>query len=287
VALLLALFVKPLLALVSLAAESELHSYVLLVPFISAYLLYLRRKRLRVEHKPAWGLAILTFAAGAAAAAIAVAKRTEPPTVSYNDHLSLIAISFVCFVIAGGFLFQGRQWMKAATFPMAFLIFMIPLPDGLANSLETASKHASTEAASLLFQTIGTPVVRNGNIFELPDIVIEVAQECSGIRSSIVLLITSLLASQLFLNSPWRRAILVALVIPLGILRNGFRIVVIGLLCVEYGPQMIHNVIHTRGGPVFFAASLIPLFLLLWWLRRGEAREQVKRPGLRWKATDD
>jgi exosortase C (VPDSG-CTERM-specific) len=271
VGLLLALFAKPLMALVSLAADSELHSYVLLVPFISAYLLYLRREKLPVPHNPAWGLAILSLAAGAVAATVAVAQRTDPPAVSYNDHLSLMALSFVCFVIAGGFLLQGRAWMKAATFPIAFLIFMVPLPDALANSLETASKLASAEAASLFFQVTDTPVVRNGNIFELPNIVIEVAEECSGIRSSIVLFITSLLASHLFLMSPWRRAILVALVIPLGILRNGFRIVAIGLLCVRYGPQMIHSVIHTRGGPLFFAASLIPLFLLLWWLRRGEA----------------
>jgi hypothetical protein len=53
--------------------------------------------------------------------------------------------------------------------------------------------------------------------------------------------------------------------------RNGFRIWVIGTVCVEFGPQMIHGIIHNRGGPLFFALSLVPLFLLLWWLRRGEA----------------
>ncbi|PYK69698.1 MAG: hypothetical protein DME44_13670 [Verrucomicrobia bacterium] len=56
----------------------------------------------------------------------------------------------------------------------------------------------------------------------------------------------------------------------MGLLRNGVRILTISLLCVHIGPQMINSVIHRRGGPFFFAASLIPLFLLLWWLRRGE-----------------
>ena len=116
-------------------------------------------------------------------------------------------------------------------------------------------------------------MLRDGTVFQLPGIVIEVAQECSGIRSSWVLFITSVLASYLFLKSPWRRAVLVAFVIPLGILRNGFRILVIGLLCVHVGPQMIHSIIHHQGGPLFFALSLIPLFLLLWWLRRGEKSE--------------
>jgi exosortase/archaeosortase family protein len=102
--------------------------------------------------------------------------------------------------------------------------------------------------------------------------VLEVAQECSGIRSSWVLFITSLLASNLFLRSTWRRVLLVAFVIPLGVVRNGFRIVVIAILCIEYGPQMIDSMIHHRGGPIFFALSLVPLFALLWWLRAREAR---------------
>ena len=74
---------------------------------------------------------------------------------------------------------------------------------------------------------------------------------------------------QFILEDAWRRFALVAFVIPLAILRNGFRIFVIGLLCVNVGPQMIHSLIHRRGGPVFFMLSLIPFFLVLWWLRKG------------------
>jgi exosortase/archaeosortase family protein len=97
-----------------------------------------------------------------------------------------------------------------------------------------------------------------------------VAQECSGIRASWVLFITSVVAAYLLLRSPWRRVALLVAVIPLAMLRNGFRILVIGLLCVHVGPHMIHSVIHQNGGPLFFALSLVPLFLLLWWLRKGE-----------------
>jgi exosortase/archaeosortase family protein len=72
------------------------------------------------------------------------------------------------------------------------------------------------------------------------------------------------------LTSSWRRIVLVALVFPLAIVRNGFRILVIGLLCVHVGPHMIDSPIHHQGGPLFFALSLIPFFLLVWWLRRTE-----------------
>ena len=102
--------------------------------------------------------------------------------------------------------------------------------------------------------------------------VLEVAEECSGIRSTWVLLITAVLAAHLFLRSTWRRTVLVMLVLPLGVIRNGFRIVVIGWLCVRYGPHMIDSLLHREGGPVFFGLTLIPLFALLWWFRRGERR---------------
>jgi exosortase/archaeosortase family protein len=116
----------------------------------------------------------------------------------------------------------------------------------------------------------GTPLLRDGTVLALPGIVLEVARECSGIHSSWVLFLTSLVASNLFLSSPWRRLILVAFVIPLAIVRNSFRILVIGLLCVHVGPHMIDSYIHRQGGPIFFALSLIPLFGLLLWLRHQE-----------------
>jgi exosortase len=162
-------------------------------------------------------------------------------------------------------------------FPLFFLAFMIPLPEAAVDFLENASKEASAEVANWLFIISGTPALRTGTVFQLPGISIMVAKECSGIRSSLVLVITSLLAANMFLRTTWRRALLVGAVIPLGLLRNGLRILVISLLCVHIGPEMINSPIHRRGGPVFFVASLIPLFVLLWWLRRRELAAQQRR----------
>src|SRR4029077_4488077 len=119
--------------------------------------------------------------------------------------------------------------------------------------LENASKQASAEVANWLFLISGTSVLRTDTVFELPGITITVAKECSGIRSSLVLVITSVLAATMFLHTTWRRVLLVCAVIPLGLLRNGLRILVISLLCVHIGPHMIQSPIHRRGGPVFFA----------------------------------
>jgi exosortase C (VPDSG-CTERM-specific) len=272
VIVLLAAFGQPLIGLAYYAAHSSLHSYILLIPFVSGYLLYLRRDQLpkeRVADLP-FGIVLLGCGLGVFLFTHWLAFAGRAPADNY--YFVLLTTSFLCCLAAGGFFFFGRDWMRAAAFPLAYLIFMVPMPDAMADALETASKYASAEVANLFFHLSGTPFLRAGLIFQLPNITIEVAQECSGIRSSWVLFITSVLAANLFLKTPWRRFALIAFVIPLAILRNGFRILVIGLLCVNVGPQMIHSVIHRRGGPVFFVLSLIPLFLLLWWLRKGEIR---------------
>lgn len=267
---LLMVFWKALSSLVVLASGSEIHSHILLVPFISAYLVLIRRKHLPTELRPSPAWAIVPLLVGLAALAAVWDDGVLKAHFSDNEWLSIMMLSFFCFLVAWGFLFLGRKWMVACAFPVAFLVLVVPLPDGVVDRLETASMLASAEAADVLFRLSGTPVLRDGTIFQLPGMIVEVAQECSGIRSSLVLFITALLAANLLLRSPWRQALLIAAVIPLGIIRNGIRILVISLLCVHVGPHMIHSDIHRRGGPVFFAFSLIPLFILLWWLRRGE-----------------
>jgi exosortase C (VPDSG-CTERM-specific) len=268
VVLLAAAFTRPLLTLFTTAIDDDLNSYIILVPFVSAYFLFLERYRLTTDPETSPGWAALPAVAGIAA--LICFWITSPSGMSLNNRTALVICSFVCFVWTGGFLFMGRRWMRSAAFPILFLAFLIPLPDGIVDWMETSLQSASASAANTFFAFAGTPALKTGNVLELPGITIQVAQECSGIRSTWVLFITSLLAAQLFLAKPLSRLALVAAVIPLGILRNGFRIMVIGLLCVHVDPDMIHSVIHRRGGPIFFALSLGPLLFLLWILRRWE-----------------
>jgi exosortase C (VPDSG-CTERM-specific) len=276
---LLGVFTQPLLALIKYAAGSDLSSYILLIPFVVAYFLYIRRNQLPKEYAVDLPLAMAFLTAGVASFAFTYWLHFGARSSAKVDYLTLQTLSFLCCAAAGGFFFLGRAWMKAAAFPLAYLVFMVPMPDPMRDALELASKSASAEVANLLFHLSNVPFLRSGAVFQLPNITIEVAQECSGIRSSWVLFMTSILAANLFLKTSWRRVVLVAFVIPLGILRNGFRILVIGLLCVNLGPQMIHSVIHRRGGPLFFVISLVPLLLLLVWLHKSEIRTRSVKSG--------
>ena len=146
-------FALPLREFVTYARHSDVHSYVLLIPFVTAYLIYIRWKQLSRELSTAWGYALLLAVAGAGA----LLANHHFAALGQNDHMTLIALSFVCFVIAGVFLFLGSKWARSAMFPLFFLAFMIPLPEAAVDSLENASKVARAfESISPLGNTIAS-----------------------------------------------------------------------------------------------------------------------------------
>lgn len=266
---LILLFIVPLQALVRYALKEEIHSHILLIPVVSLYLGWQTLLSKTVQKKtsvPGASILIL-MALGLFLLPNIIGHSLDP-----SSNHSRWAACFVLLVGAGGFLFLGMDMMRVLAFPFAFLAFMIPLPDSAVFAVEQVLMRWSADVSYWFFQWTGTPTYRKGQVFELPGMTLEVAPECSGIRSTFVLFITSLVASFLFLKSSVHRAILVAFVIPLGIIRNALRVLVIGLLCVHQGPHMIDGWIHKKGGSLFFAISLVPLLLIAWYFRRRESR---------------
>jgi exosortase C (VPDSG-CTERM-specific) len=268
-------FIVPLLGLIRFAANSSLYSHILLIPFISAYLVRLQCSDV-IEVAPATqtrsrGLAIIFAILGVGLLVgyrFAASSGWKPA-----DYFSIYSAAAVSLFYAGCFLLLDTSILKRFAFPLAFLVFAIPFPDRLYHAIETFLQFRSADAAHLLFNLTGMPVWRDGTEFKLPGFSLEVAPECSGIHSSLVLFISSLLAAHMLLRSNWTRIVLVAVIIPLGIIRNGFRIWVLGELCVNYSHDWIHSPLHHRGGPMFFVLSLIPLFALLFLLRKLEKRK--------------
>jgi exosortase len=128
----------------------------------------------------------------------------------------------------------------------------------------------STSVAYFLFRALGVPVLRQGFLLTVPGITIEVAKECSGVRSSVVLFITCLLAARLFLRTPWKRILLISLAIPLAILKNGIRIVTLTLLSIYVNPSFLTGRLHHQGGFVFFLFALAMLAPVLKLLEKSE-----------------
>ena len=269
-------FAKPLFSLVRFSLHSDLYSHILLIPFVSLYLGWLKKNEFLHDSEPDRKLAALPLVAGllSSLAFLALHSRLQLAPV---DSLAWNMVSFFLLLIGAVCLCLGRQTLRALAFPIGFLIFLVPFPVVVRDAIETFLQHRSADAAELLFGLAGTPLLRHGVDFQLPGFSLQVAPECSGIRSSLVLFITSLVAGQLFLRSPWKRALFALAVLPLGILRNAFRIVVIGELCVHVDPGFIDSPIHHRGGPVFFAISLIPFLLLLYYLRKTDVRKHRSR----------
>jgi exosortase C (VPDSG-CTERM-specific) len=277
-------YALPLFRLVRLSLENQLWSHVLLVPWISFYLVWLRRRQVPAAVSFFSVYAAIPLLLGIVVISTFCIVKLRQSDVAPTDYLSFTTLSFVLFLIGGVAWILGPARTRALAFPLAFLLFMVPFPTFLTHAIEFFFQHASADAASLMFAVAQTPVLRDGLFFKLPGITIEVAQECSGIRSTLVLLITSLVGAYLFFHSKTHRALLTLAIIPIAIVRNGFRIFTIAMLCVHISPDMIRSWIHKRGGPIFFALSLIPFFLLLLFLYRRErkaAAANVSRPGLK------
>jgi exosortase len=120
------------------------------------------------------------------------------------------------------------------------------------------------------FRIAGVPYHREGFVFILPGISIRVAEECSGIHSTLALLITTVLASYIFLKKSWKRVVLCIAVVPIAIFKNGLRIATLSVLAIYVNPAFLYGNLHHRGGIVFFIIALLPMALLLNLLRRGD-----------------
>jgi exosortase len=139
------------------------------------------------------------------------------------------------------------------------LLFMIPLPDGLMNAAVIGLQKGSAAVTAGLFGVIRMPFIRDGFRFALPGINIEIAEECSGIRSTLSIFLSGLLAADLFLQSSCRRIVFMLLIVPVVIFKNAVRIATIAWLGVYVDRRFFFGNLHHYGGLPF---SLIAFAIL-------------------------
>jgi exosortase len=260
-------FWQPLVTLFFLTQQQEHYSHIVLIPCLSLYVLYLDRKAIFAsrEWSPWFGSMLIGLGA--------LGYWRAGPATFAADQLSMMILALV--VMCWGICVScfGITLCRKFSFALLFLLFMVPLPAFLLDAIIGFLQRSSAEATGLLFSVLGVPVFRQEFVFSLSNFTIHVAEECSGIRSALALIISSLVAGHFFLRSAWTKMGLVAVVVPLAIVKNAFRIVGLSLLANYVDPTFITNsALHRSGGIPLFLLSLVVLLSLAWLLRRVEKR---------------
>jgi exosortase len=258
-----------LVVTLGLALANEAYTHILLILPLSAALIYSDSKALRVDPQPSPRLGAAVLALTLVIGCFARWGMVAAP----NDvRLSLGMFALVTWWIASVLLCFGARTFQSFLFPLCFLFLLVPIPDFALSFVVEFLQQQSALAARILFRAIRVPVTQDGIMLAIPNLDIEVARECSSIRSSLMLVITTMVLAHLFLRSWWRKTLLIAAAIPLSVAKNGLRIVMIAELGTRIDPGFLDGKLHHRGGIVFLGIAVVVVVALLWILRRTESR---------------
>lgn len=261
----------PLASTFALALRDDNFTYILLIaPICAAMVILDWRPILRVAAPGvAAGTTLLAVAVLIALSAIGLSASIAP-----DVRLSILMFALVLSWCGAWLLCFGYRSTRFALFPLCLAFALVPLPHDVMNEIIVLLQQGSAWSANLMFTVCGVPVTRDGVFLTIPGLTLQVAQECSSIRSSSMLLVTTIVLAQLMLRTPWRKALLIAVAVPLSIAKNGLRIFSIAMLGTRVDPAYITGRFHHQGGIIFFAIALVVIFALLLLLRRRDGTSQ-------------
>lgn len=264
----IAIFFVPIRALAEAAVNNPLYTHLFFVPLFSAYLVWLRRKSIFADPRFAPVKGIILLVAGSLLVLLQISLNDR---LVLNDRLFFQAAGLVIYVWGAIMLLFGVQAFRKALFPMLFLLFMIPLPSVILAGFERFLQVGSAHAADAIVRIFGVPAYRSGVCITIPRVTVEVATQCSGIRSAWALMIISSVAGYIYLNTGRRRVLLMLAVIPIAIFKNGLRIAVLAMLGAYVDMSWLTNSwLHRQGGKPFLLLGLALMAPILWALVRNE-----------------
>ncbi len=249
------------------AWANEAYTHIILILPLSLGLIYFESKKVRpVMPSRLSGASLLVIS-------LAFASYVRTNSIFVADvRLSLGMLALVMWWVACVVFCFGIPVFRTLLFPLCFLLWLVPLPNLLLNWIIVVLQKGSAAMALGLFQLARVPVTLNGVTLSLPGLDIEVARECSSIRSSMILIITTMVLGHLFLRSTWRKLLVVLIAIPLSAAKNALRIFVIVGLATRINPGYFDGNLHHRGGIVFLMIALAVTGALLWLLARSERK---------------
>ena len=238
------------------------YSHGLLVPFVSAWLVYERRHELsKLARRPA-ASAICVVLAGLLLLAMGLLAAEL-----FTTRLSLLVL------LTGLIAFNlGWGYVRALALPLGFLLFMVPLPTLVLNAISLPLQFLASQLAVTVLQGVGIPALREGNVIMLPHVSLEVVEACSGLHSLVSLGAVAVLMAAMTLRRTVPRLLLVASSILIAVLTNGARVAGTGILSYHVGAAAAEGFFHEFSGWAVFVAALCLLGLEASVLRRFEPR---------------
>jgi exosortase len=227
-------------------------SHGFLIPFFAAYLLWDKRRELEdTAIAPSWA-GVWLVVLGLFVLLLGV----------FGADLFLQRTSFVLLLAGLVWTLLGRAMLGRVKFVLFVLLLAIPLPTILFNQITFPLQILASQLASALLPLAGVPVLREGNVIQLPALQLEVAEACSGIRSLMSLFTAAVIYGYFLERKTWRRVVLALASVPIAVAANGARIFGTGL-CVQYwDPEKAMGFFHEFSGWLMFVISLGCLYLV-------------------------
>ena len=255
--------------------EMEEYSYGYFVPFLVAFFIWQKKNDLaRVNLRPSWwGVALTVFGVLVVLTGVLA---TIPTLMQYGFVITLHGIALA---------FLGWQGYRIVGPPLALLFLAIPLPNFFYNTLSLNLKLLSAQIGVAVIRLFGISVFLDGNVIQLADMKLEVAEACNGLRYLFPLMAVSFIMAYVYRAPLWKRAVLFLSSIPITVLMNSLRIGLIGVSVEYWGPEMAEGFLHDFEGWVMFMVSLGVLLLEIVVLnligRRERFRDtfQIEMPG--------
>ena len=265
----LAIWWRTLASSFALALHDEQYTHLLLILPVSVALIFMDWESPGLSSRASRSTGLSLLVAGAA---VTVLVRSGVARISADEQLSLNMLALVVWWVGAFIACFGTRAFRRALFPLCFLLWIVPIPVFLLNSIVKLLQAGSVASAHLIFSAVGLPVAEDGTLLTIPGLTVEVARECSSIRSSLMLVVTTMVLTQTLLRSAWKKTLVIAVAIPLSVAKNGLRIFVLAMLATRVDRSYLTGRLHHQGGIIYFLIALAAIFLFIGLARHSEQK---------------
>lgn len=247
--------------------RKEEYSHGFLIPAITLFLIWQKKDRLeQISFDGSWtGFAVVLLG-------IAIFILGELSTLYV-----IIQYAFIVVIIGLVLSVTGWKGIREIWIPLAFLIFMIPLPNFIYQELSAQLQLVSSQLGVAFIRLFNISVNLEGNVIDLGSYKLQVVEACSGLRYLFPLASLAFISAYFFKAAFWKRCIVFVSSVPITILMNSFRIGVIGVLVEYWGVAAAEGFIHDFEGWVIFMSCTAVLVGEMWLLAKfGEAHRPLR-----------